>query len=179
MEEYLLKLKESISKISLVELSEIEKQIFSCRKRRGTVYIFGNGGSGSSASHVAGDYSKSIRGLKIVCLNDNLTFLTATANDIKYEDVFLEAMKDILVEDDLVIAISGSGNSQNVIKAVSFSNSIGVKTIGLSGFDGGELKDIVSINLHIPVNNMEIIEDLHLSCFHAIKRSLKKRLLEN
>ncbi len=170
--QYFTDLKNTISKIDTNDLISIKNSILNCYKRNGVVYIFGNGGSGATASHVGGDYLKTIKGLRIVCLNDNMTVLSAIANDIHYEEIFREQLKNIAQKQDLVIAISGSGNSRNIVNAIEYANSRSIETIGFCGFDGGDLKNIVTKSIHIQIHDMEITEDLHLSCFHAIKREL-------
>lgn len=170
--QYFNDLKSAISSIDTNNLISIKNSILNCYKRNGVVYIFGNGGSGATASHVAGDYLKTIKGLRIVCLNDNTTLLSAIANDIHYEEIFREQLKNIVQKQDLVIAISGSGNSKNIVNAIDYANLAGVETVGFCGFDGGNLKNIANAYMHIQIHDMEITEDLHLSCFHAIKREL-------
>ena len=174
--QYFNDLTDAISKIDTDNLISIKDSILNCYKRKGIIYIFGNGGSGATASHVAGDYLKTIKGLRIVCLNDNTTVLSAIANDIHYEEIFREQLKNIVLEQDLVIGISGSGNSKNILNAIDYANLVGVETIGFCGFDGGDLKNITAKNMHIQINDMEITEDVHLSCFHAIKRDIAKDL---
>lgn len=175
--QYFNDLKNAISNIDSDNLISIKNSILNCYKRSGVVYIFGNGGSGATASHVAGDYLKTIKGLRIVCLNDNMTVLSAIANDIHYEEIFREQLKNIVQKEDVVIGISGSGNSKNILNAIDYANLVGVETIGFCGFDGGALKNIANTNMHIQIHDMEITEDVHLSCFHAIKRELVNNLL--
>ncbi|WP_420574463.1 SIS domain-containing protein [Kordia sp.] len=177
--QYFNDLKNIISKIDTDSLISIKDSILNCYKRSGIVYIFGNGGSGATASHVAGDYLKTIQGLRIVCLNDNTTVLSAIANDISYEEVFREQLKNIVQKQDLVIGISGSGNSKNILNAIAHANSKDVETIGFCGFDGGDLKNIAHKSMHVQIHDMEITEDVHLSCFHAIKRDIADNLLKN
>ncbi|WP_430409973.1 D-sedoheptulose-7-phosphate isomerase [Kordia sp.] len=170
--QYFSDLKDTISKIDTDNLMIIKDSILKCYQRNGMVYIFGNGGSGATASHVAGDYLKTVKGLRIVCLNDNTTVLSAIANDLHYEEIFREQLKNMLQEQDVIIGVSGSGNSKNIINAISYANSKNIETIGFCGFDGGELKKIATKHMHVPIHDMEITEDVHLSCFHAIKRAL-------
>ncbi|QHI35428.1 Phosphoheptose isomerase [Kordia antarctica] len=177
--QYFSDLTDTISKIDTASLMSVRDSILNCFKRKGTIYIFGNGGSGATASHVAGDYLKTIKGLRIVCLNDNTTVVSAIANDIHYEEIFREQLKNILLVQDLVIGISGSGNSKNIVNAIEYANSKNVETIGFCGFDGGDLKNKATKNMHILIHDMEITEDVHLSCFHAIKREIKNNLLTN
>ncbi len=177
--QYFDDLRSVILKIDKQILFSIKRSILSCYRRKGVVYIFGNGGSGATASHVSGDYLKTIRKIQLFCLNDNTTLTSALANDLCYEEIFREQLKNLLMPEDLVIGISGSGNSENILNAIDYANSVGVESIGFCGFDGGKLKDLASVSMHIPIDNMEIIEDLHLSCFHAIKREIVQDLLDD
>lgn len=138
-----------------------------------TVYIMGNGGSAATASHYACDFNKGLSygraaRYRFVCLNDNVPTLTAYANDVGYDKVFVEQLRNFLRPEDLVIAISGSGNSPNVLAAIDYANSVGATTVGLSGFDGGELRRRAAHNVTIPVYDMQITEDLHMVLDHLV-----------
>ena len=145
------------------------------------VFIMGNGGSASTASHVACDLNKNVcagleRRYRVICLNDNLPMMMAYANDLSYEDIFVEPMKNFLQPGDLVIGISASGNSPNVLKAITYANQRGAHTVGLSGFEGGKLSRLVATPLVVPVNDMQKIEDVHLTIFHVAMQYLYARL---
>ena len=175
--EYFNQVRDVLTKISTSELETVANSIAECYNREGMIYIFGNGGSSATASHVAGDYLKAItfgmdKRLKIICLSDNTPGLMAIANDISYDDIFVEQLKSFIKSGDLVIGISGSGNSENVLKALKLAKDRNVETIALVGFSGGKAKSMVDVCVHIPVNDMEMTEDLHLLCFHAIKQHL-------
>lgn len=136
-----------------------------------TIYVFGNGGSAATALHMQNDFNNetlSIIGKKfnIVSLSNNVSLLTSIANDFSYKDVFFKQIEGRLNKHDLIIAISGSGNSKNVIKAVEYAKEQNVKIISFTGFDGGILKKISDVNIHIPIDNMQITEDLHLIVSH-------------
>jgi D-sedoheptulose 7-phosphate isomerase len=131
----------------------------------------GNGGSGATASHFTGDFNKGLsfhkaRRFRFICLNDNYATFAAYANDVGYEDVFVEPLKNFLAEGDLVIGISGSGNSPNVLKAVEYANDHGAVTLGLTGYDGGKLKTLARHGVHIPIADMQVTEDLHMVLDH-------------
>jgi D-sedoheptulose 7-phosphate isomerase len=140
------------------------------------IYVCGNGGSAKTASHFVTDWSKmrwvnKKEKLKAFCLSDNIGMLTAYANDLSYEEIFAEPLKNYAETGDLLVVLSGSGNSQNVVNAINAAKDLGLKTIGLSGFLGGEVKKLVDISVHFEVNDMQIVEDLHLSFGHiAMKR---------
>lgn len=170
--------------IAQLDLSAIEKAIdliLATYERGGTIYIFGNGGSGATASHMAGDFVKGVsfgleKRFRMICLNDNFTGLSAYSNDISYDLIFVEPLKNFLQKGDLVIGISGSGNSRNVVQAFEYAASIGVETIALCGYKGGKIKESGTVAIHVPIENMEISEDLHLVVFHIIKNNIIARL---
>jgi D-sedoheptulose 7-phosphate isomerase len=145
------------------------------------VFLMGNGGSGASASHAAADLNKGVsygreKRFRVISLNDNLATLTAYANDVSYVDVFVEQLKNFLRPGDLVIALSGSGNSANVVKAIEYANQHGATTVGLTGFTGGKLAQIAQVPLHVPVHDMQKVEDIHMMLFHVAMQVLCARL---
>ncbi len=162
--------------IDLLDRSEIENFInilINARNNNKRIYIMGNGGSGASAGHFCCDFNKGMsygrdKRFRMFCLNDNISTMMAYANDVSYEDIFVEQLKNFLEKDDVVIAISGSGNSKNVIKAIEYANKFGGITIGLTGFDGGKLKQIARYSVNTNVNDMQITEDLHMMLCHMI-----------
>lgn len=137
------------------------------------IYIFGNGGSSTTASHYQNDFNKGIseyaaKKFHFNCLNDNIATVMAVANDIGFEEVFRFQLRGRLKEGDLVIAISGSGNSENVIRAVKYAKEQGNKVIGMTGYDGGRLKKLADIALHVDVNSMQVTEDVHMIFDHMM-----------
>ena len=144
----------------------------------GKIYICGNGGSASTASHFQADLNKAFSIAKntmpAICLADNLATLTATANDISYEDVFRYQLQYLLHKNDILIAISGSGNSNNVVRAAAYAKEKGNTVIAIVGFDGGELKTLSDYAFHVAVNHMQISEDLHLLFCHLVSIMLKE-----
>lgn len=145
-----------------------------------TIYVFGNGGSASTASHMANDFNKGIsehleRRFRVTCLNDNTATLLALANDICYEDIFSFQLKNKMKPGDVAIGISGSGNSQNIINALNYANSIGATSIGWVGFDGGTVSKISDIVFHVPIHNMQIVEDFHLIINHLMMFMIMKK----
>jgi len=137
------------------------------------IYSFGNGGSGATASHLAGDMARGC-GLQAFCLNDNTPQVSAISNDIKYRSVFVKQVQLYLNCEDVAVAISGSGNSRNVLYAIGLARSKGAVTIGLSGYGGGKLAEEVNIPIVVPCHDMEMVEDVHLMICHM----MKKRVLE-
>lgn len=147
----------------------------------GRIFIFGNGGSSATASHFQNDFNKGLsehmdKKFRFICLNDNISTVMAIANDSSFEDVFVEQLRGRLGKNDIVIAISGSGESKNVIKAVSYAKEKGNKIIGLSGFGGGRLKSLSDISLHVPICSMQISEDIHMILDHLMMSVLYKSM---
>lgn len=148
------------------------------------VFIIGNGGSGANASHLCEDLAKCTlhnlenqKRLKVLSLTDNTPWLMAIANDLSYDRIFLEQLKNLASPGDLLLAISGSGNSPNVLKAVKWANANGLVTVGITGFKGGTLKELGRHNLHVGIDDMGIVESLHLLVFHWIIDDLRRRFM--
>lgn len=142
-------------------------------EQEATVYIFGNGGSAATASHFQNDFNKGVseyteKKFRFQCLNDNVATVMAIANDIGYDEIFRFQLRGRLRSNDLIIGISGSGNSQNVINAVEYAREQGCRVIGLTGYDGGKLKSLCTVSLHVPINSMQITEDIHMIFDHLM-----------
>jgi D-sedoheptulose 7-phosphate isomerase len=173
IDEYIKREIEVLKSLDYNQIEQTINEIVDAFERQATIYIFGNGGSASTASHFANDFNKGIseyteKKFRFICLNDNVPTIMAIANDIGYEDIFAFQLRGRLFSKDLVIGISGSGNSKNVIKAIEYSKSIGSKTIGITGYDGGKVKQLVDVSCHVPINNMQITEDIHMMLDHLI-----------
>jgi D-sedoheptulose 7-phosphate isomerase len=178
---YFHKLKETLDKIELKPVEQVVEILLKCREDQGTMYIFGNGGSAANASHIAGDFLKGIsfgmkKRFKTHCLNDNIAGITAITNDLSYDEVFIEQLKTYLTPGDVVIGISGSGNSENVVKAIQWARDNGAVTIALVGYKGGRLAKVAEVVMHAPVDDMEITEDIHTILFHSIKQEINRRI---
>jgi len=146
-----------------------------------TVYVFGNGGSAALASHCACDLGKGTvvngnRRFRVLALTDNVPLMTAWANDASYEDVFAEQLASLVDKDDIALAISGSGNSPNVLKALQVAREAGAFTIGLTGFQGGRMKALCDLCVIVPSDSMQVIEDLHVCVNHAIFSTLRTKI---
>lgn len=142
-------------------------------EKEASIYVFGNGGSSSTASHLANDFNKGIseymeKKFHVKCLNDNMATVLSVANDIGYQDIFSFQLKNKVKKGDLVIGISGSGNSQNVVEALKYAKEKGAVTIGWVGFDGGKVSEISDITFHVPVNDMQLVEDMHMVLTHLL-----------
>jgi D-sedoheptulose 7-phosphate isomerase len=174
---YLKNAQEAIKKIDTKDVSKLSQILLEARNKEKNIFVFGNGGSAATASHIAGDFLKGIsyqldKRFKIICLNDNIPAMMAISNDLDYSEVFIEQLKAFLNKEDVVIGISGSGNSANVVKALEYANEKQAITIAVCGFNGGKIKQIASHSIHIKINDMEIVEDIHMMVFHAIKQDL-------
>ena len=157
---------------------EIVGELLKARDSGKRIYIMGNGGSASTASHMASDLNKGANRkdaprFKAVALTDNIPAMLAWANDSSYEDVFLEQLINHVEKGDVVIGISGSGNSVNVLKAIEHANRVGAVTIGLTGFDGGALNKICKVSYVVPNDCMQQVEDVHLLIEHMISIILR------
>ncbi len=145
------------------------------------IFIFGNGGSAGTSNHMVNDLSKgsSVEGkkrLRVIGLADNMSLLTAYANDLGYENVFSEQLKNLLNPGDVCIAISASGSSPNIIKAVEYSKSRGAKTISLVGFTGGKLKPLSDVDIYFETHNYGICEDAQLMFSHLSSQFLHLKI---
>jgi len=182
--EYISKLKQTLDQLPLDQIKEIKNVLLQTYKKNKQIFIMGNGGSAATASHFACDLAKGTikdnphikKRFKAIGLTDNIPLITAWSNDTDYSQVFIEQLRNLLNKDDVVIAISGSGNSENVLKAVEYANQRGALTIGLIGFDGGKLKDIVHKCLTVSSNSLERIEDVHLILEHLLCLWLREEL---
>ena len=172
---------ETLQKLDVNAIDAALNLLLEAYHNRKWVYIFGNGGSSSTASHFENDFNKGVSEtlktkFRFRCLNDNVATLMAVANDIGFEEVFRYQLTDRIEPGDLVIAISGSGNSKNIINAVEYAKSCGNKIIGITGFDGGKLKQMCDISLHDPVNSMQISDDIHMIFDHLMMSMFYKHL---
>ena len=182
IEDYVNELKlllEALDKESILKATGI---IETAHANDGTIYIIGNGGSAATASHMANDFSKGIgkragKHFKALSLTDNIPLLTAISNDEGYERVFVDQLKVFLNKDDLVIGISASGNSGNIVNALQYAREKGARTIGLVGFDGGKIKDMVDVCIHIHTQKGKYgpVEDMHMVLDHIISGYLTQK----
>lgn len=172
----------ALENLDKTAVNSFVKLLLEVYDKKSTIYAFGNGGSGATASHFCGDLIKGVsygldKRFRAVCLNDNIPAMMSIANDVSFDDIFVEQLKNFLEKDDLVVGISGSGNSINVIKALEYAKNKGVKSVAISGFKGGKIKDLADLSLHVPINDMEITEDVNnLIITHCVKQILTKEL---
>jgi D-sedoheptulose 7-phosphate isomerase len=176
---YINELQNTIALLPLELIDKLISILQETRMNRRQVFIMGNGGSASTATHFVADLAKNTRwhslpDFKVLGLTDNMAILSAYANDEGYENVFVQQLANFVRPNDVVIAISASGNSKNVLKAVELANQVKARTIGLTGFDGGKLGSMVDLNIHIHSNIIEQVEDLHLVVEHMVVKTLKE-----
>lgn len=174
--EYTLSVEYYLDTISATFLNEAIALILKTKIYSGRLFVAGNGGSAAIAEHLSCDFTKGAEsGLSVISLTSNTSILTAIGNDLGYQNVFCKQLEyHKLNKNDVVILISSSGNSPNIVKAADFSISNGSKVIGLSGFDGGGLKERADVSLHIPVNNYGVVEDCHQILMHSLTQFMLK-----
>ena len=171
--EYLKLEKETIDKLDVDAINAAMNLIMDAYEGKHTIYIFGNGGSSATASHYQNDFNRGLsecleNKFRFHCLNDNIATIMAIANDIGFEEVFRFQLRGKLEAGDIVVAISGSGNSKNIINAVEYAKEQGNRIIGMTGFEGGKLKELSDVSLHVDVMSMQITEDMHMIFDHMI-----------
>jgi D-sedoheptulose 7-phosphate isomerase len=172
-EQYKAQLLQAIDSIDVAKVHSAIEILTQARDEGRRIFVCGNGGSASAASHFATDMVKGAsfgrdRRFRVMALTDSLPTLTAYSNDVSYECVFVEQLKNFAEPGDVLIAISGSGNSPNVLRAIEYANSLGCRTIALSGRDGGKLGPLAELNLQVSHSHMGRIEDGHLIMLHMI-----------
>lgn len=180
---YFAELMRVLQKLPFDVVEQITSVLLRAYTENRTVYLFGNGGSAALASHSACDLGKGTalagrRRFRVLALTDNVALLTAWANDTSYADIFAEQLRTFVAKGDIVLAISASGNSANVLNGLRVARESGAFTVGLTGFQGGNMKGLCDLCLVVPSNSMQFIEDVHLCITHCIFTSLRARLAE-
>jgi D-sedoheptulose 7-phosphate isomerase len=175
-----------LSKLDEHQIENFLNLLIEAFKNQKFIYVIGNGGSAANASHLAQDLAKGTRKsadqkirLKALSLTDNTPFITAQGNDEGYESIFEQQLRTFASPGDYVIAISGSGNSPNILKAIQWANENGLITIGVTGYDGGKLFKISQHKLHVPLNEMCTAESIHSIIFHYVILELRERIKLN
>lgn len=185
LDAYLKRLQAELARVDQNAVLRLADLIYQAWRDERFVFIFGNGGSATTASHLAEDlgkncicdyYNEATRRLKVLSLTDNVGWLTALGNDLGYEQVFVQQLMHYGSPGDLAIAISGSGNSRNVLLAVDWANRHGLTTYGLTGFDGGKLKQMQQTGLHVALDDMAMVESIHLAVCHWLVDDLSARV---
>ena len=184
---YIQRLHEELDRVAADEVQTWSDWLYEAWTNDKFVYIFGNGGSGTTATHMVEDLGKSTlrpsdlrdeskKRLKVLGLADNLGWILAVGNDVGYDQIFVQQLMNYGRPGDLVIAISGSGNSPNILAAVDWANRHDLRTFGLTGYDGGKLRQMAQRGMHVPLNDMGMVESIHLCFFHWVLNDVFARI---
>lgn len=165
--EYRVFFEETLKSLNEEEINDVLLLLKMAKKQKRSIYVIGNGGSAMNASHFAQDLSKAC-GISAKSLAENISLITAVANDVSYDVIFVEQLSMKAKKDDILFSISGSGNSPNVLRATEWANDHGLSTVGVTGFDGGFLKPICDYSLHVPLNDMATAESVHSFILHYL-----------
>ena len=185
--EYFSRFGAVLDQLDIEQIRGLADDIHSAWQQGRFVFICGNGGSGSNSSHFCEDLGKSsllrekftddsAKRLKVLSLTDNTPYILAWGNDEGFDRVFVEQLKNLASPGDLLVAISGSGKSPNILNAVEWANRNEVRTWGVTGFDGGKLQGMANANLHVPLDDMGMVECAHLLAFHWVLDDLHGRV---
>lgn len=185
--QYLKRCAEVFDTLDISQIEGLGNDIYAAYEQERFVFLIGNGGSGSNCSHFCEDLGKStldrkdftndsVKRLKVLSLTDNTPYILAWGNDEGFDQVFVQQLKNFASPGDLLIAISGSGNSPNIINAVEWANRKGLNTWGITGYSGGKLKQLGKHNLHVPLDDMGLVESIHLVAFHWILNDIHGRI---
>lgn len=192
IQEYIDEVKRGLDTLNIEKIEEAIGMILKAYERGSRVFIFGNGGGASTATHMACDlgkgtlsrfYNNKEKRLRVMSLTDNMALLTAYANDLSFDHAFVQQLRNLVEKKDLVIVLSGSGNSKNLVKAIKYANECGAETLGILGFKtGGKLAELVDCSIIVQSDHYGPVEDIHLvlnhllaSCFAKIKREQDKK----
>ncbi len=175
--EYFNKLQDVLTKVDQREIAAVARVLHDAYQQQKTILVMGNGGSGATASHMVCDLNKGAcfhaeKKFRLISLSDCTPMILALGNDVGFESVFVEQLKAYARPGDVVLGISGSGNSPNVLRAVEYAKQLGCVTIGATGFSGGKLKALVDHSFHVDVNDMQIVEDVHMVLVHVLMQIL-------
>lgn len=185
--EYLERCAAEFRKLDLDQVQRLADDIHGAYENERFVFICGNGGSGSNSSHFCEDLGKStldpkdftnddVKRLKVLSLTDNTPYILAWGNDEGFDRIFVEQLKNFASPGDVLIAISGSGNSANILEAVEWANRHELRTWGITGYSGGKLQKIAAENLHVPLDDMGMVESIHLLLFHWVLNDVYARI---
>lgn len=184
VDSYLARLSAAVDALPRDRLELLGEMLFRAYENEKQVFTLGNGGSASTASHMAADLAKNtigpnMRRFRILSLNDNTSIMTALANDMGYENVFCEQLMNLITAGDLLVVISASGNSENVLKAMSYAQERSAQVVGLLGFDGGRAAAIADLSIIVPSDHYGVIEDAHLIVNHIFVDYFRTRLAQD
>ena len=184
---FLERVGQELMRVDPAEIKLLADLMYDCYERGRFIFAIGNGGSGSNASHFCEDIGKGTlrredfdndkkKRVRILSLTDNTPYILAWGNDEGFERVFVEQLKNLAGAGDLLIAISGSGNSPNILRAVEWANGHGLKTFGCTGYSGGKLRGLAQQGLHVPLHDMGMVETIHLAAFHWVVGDMARRM---
>jgi D-sedoheptulose 7-phosphate isomerase len=184
---FLERVGQELLRVDPAEIKRLADLMYDCYERGRFIFVCGNGGSGSNASHFCEDIGKGTlrredfdndnkKRVRILSLTDNTPYILAWGNDEGFDRIFVEQLKNFAGPGDLLIAISGSGNSPNILRTVEWANRHGLTTFGCTGFSGGKLRTLAHHNFHVPLDDMGIVESIHLAAFHWVVDNLHKRI---
>ena len=181
VERYLAGLRDTLTRLPCTEVNRAVEALLAAYRDGRSVFLFGNGGSASLASHFACDLGKGTtfngaRRFRALSLTDNVSLLTAWANDTCYQDIFAEQLRSLLQPADIAFAITGSGNSPNVLNGLAAAREIGAFTIVLTGYRGGKAVGLADLAIIVPSDDMQHIEDIHLTIAHSIFRAVREEI---
>ena len=185
--QYVGRLQSELERVDAEEIQVWADLVYEAWENERFIFVFGNGGSATTATHICEDLGKSSlrhdelhdetkKRLKVLSLTDNLGWILALGNDLGYDHIFVQQLMNYGTKDDLAIAISGSGNSPNVLLAVDWANRHGLKTFALTGFDGGKLRRMAHSGMHVPLDDMGMVESIHLCLFHWVLNDVFARI---
>ncbi len=177
---YLSELSSAMERIDLKAVDAAIELMMEAHRRGSRIFTAGNGGSSATASHIVCDFNKGISAntkdkFEMVCLSDSIPTITAIANDYGYDQIFVFPLKGRMKDGDILLAISGSGNSKNVLNAAEYAKEMGNKIIAMTGFSGGALSKIADVNIHLPLDDMQKAEDAHMIILHLMARAIAEQ----
>ncbi len=175
--QYLSQLQDVLTKVDVGEIAAIAEVIHTAYEQQKTVLVMGNGGSGSTASHMTSDMNKGAcfhaeKKFRFLSLTDCTPLILSLGNDVNFESIFVEQLKNYAQPGDVVIGILGSGNSPNVLRAIEYAKRLGCVTVGVCGFGGGKLKSLADHSFHVKVDDMQLVEDVHMILVHILMKIL-------
>jgi len=184
VDNYLGQLHDAVEALPRERLTELGETLYRTYRNGQQVFTLGNGGSASTASHMAADLAKNtisanMRRFRVLSLNDNQALLTALANDLGYENVFSEQLKNLIRAGDLLVAISASGNSPNVLNAIRYAQRQCAEVVGILGFEGGEAARLADLSIIVPCSHYGVVEDIHLVINHILVDYFGRRLADD
>ena len=185
--DYLDRLRNELKKVDQAEVAQLADWCYQAWETGNFVFVFGNGGSATTASHLCEDLGKGClpeaelgdetkTRIKVLSLTDNVGWITAIGNDVGYDQIFLQQIMNLGGKGDLAIGISGSGNSPNVLTAIDWANRHGLRTFGMTGYDGGKLKQMQQAGIHVPLDDMGMVEGIHGCLIHWVIDDLHARI---